>query len=276
MSASGWGRRVKIALLPLAMTFGMGLLQGTESVWERNALSERGQNGVPHALADLPIGQEVWQRVGSASSGHGERRAAVLRPRERREDGRASRLLAIRSGESLLASAGTRNVEGQRVSLSICPGAEVGAYAVEEQVSRGLAVVSVNEGGEWDSSAGVIKWGPWFDAADRELRYEVSGPEGVYAVSGLGSFDGVSVETEGDRVIDFIGGTRDVRVRLMFDGTLPRLFIESEILPTSFIVEASIDLENWVEIARGTENSRRLELSPIEGEQSHRFFRVRY
>jgi hypothetical protein len=82
------------------------------------------------------------------------------------------------------------------VTLQITPGTDVLAYGVEESVPIGWAVTNLTDGGVFDSTGGVIKWGVFLGAATRTLTYEVTPPSdatNVVTFTGRASFDGASV-----------------------------------------------------------------------------------
>jgi len=84
------------------------------------------------------------------------------------------------------------------VSLAASPAATVSVYAVEETLPAGLTPANISNDGSWDSANRKVKWGPFFDHTARTLTYEVTGPDGAYALAGVGSFDGSSATTTGD------------------------------------------------------------------------------
>ncbi|MEI6125876.1 MAG: chitobiase/beta-hexosaminidase C-terminal domain-containing protein [Pseudomonadota bacterium] len=84
-----------------------------------------------------------------------------------------------------------------QVSLEVKPAAGVSTYAVEEVLGSGLQPKNINEGGHWDEYNRAIKWGPFDDAVQRTLTYELAGLQGNYTVSGRASADGRSEAISG-------------------------------------------------------------------------------
>jgi hypothetical protein len=91
------------------------------------------------------------------------------------------------------------------VSLSITPNAGVSAYAVEDTLPAGLTPQNVGQSGTWDAVSRRVKWGPFFDSTPRTFTYEISGPGGLYMLTGPGSFDGTFILTRGDSAATIAG-----------------------------------------------------------------------
>jgi hypothetical protein len=76
-------------------------------------------------------------------------------------------------------------------------------YAVEDVPPAGWRVLSVGDGGSYDASLKKVKWGPFFDRLSRELTYTVV-PDRIergMRFQGVGSYDGLIVSVEGQRVV---------------------------------------------------------------------------
>jgi formylglycine-generating enzyme len=74
-------------------------------------------------------------------------------------------------------------------------------WAVEERPPPGCTPIEISEGGLWDPTRGVIRWGPFYDNEPRLLSYEAPateelGPGNIFA--GQASADGVSAEIAGE------------------------------------------------------------------------------
>jgi hypothetical protein len=81
------------------------------------------------------------------------------------------------------------------VTNRISPEAQVSAYALEDQVPAGWAVTQITDNGIYDSANHKVKWGPFFDAAERILAYQLtpaSNAVGQAVLASVGSFDGRS------------------------------------------------------------------------------------
>jgi hypothetical protein len=113
---------------------------------------------------------------------------------------------------TVVRTIGAQGTESPDVSLAASPAMGTSAYAVEDTLEAGLTAVNISAGGAWDSANHKVKWGPFFDDSARTLTYEVTGPDGTYAVTGVGSFDGVSVPTTGDSSLTIEPCEREVRV----------------------------------------------------------------
>jgi len=107
-------------------------------------------------------------------------------------------------GEASPATAGT----GVTVTLTISPTGSTQAWAVEESPPPGWAAFGINEGGQWDARTGKVKWGPFFDAETRVLKYEVIPAQVTRRTPtfrGFASFDGVSVRIGKERQLEEFG-----------------------------------------------------------------------
>ena len=92
----------------------------------------------------------------------------------------------------------------------------VSCYAVEETIPYGLTPSALSGNGFWDPAASMIRWGPYLDGQRRVFSFDVAGATGIYALSGLVSFDGYSTTT-----------TRSVQVNQVPDTTPPTVAITS-------------------------------------------------
>jgi len=84
------------------------------------------------------------------------------------------------------------------VNLTVVPVATVKSYAVEELLPDGVFPADISENGVWDGENRTIKWGVFLDNASRTLFYSLTSDDGVYSISGSGSFDGWNQEISGD------------------------------------------------------------------------------
>jgi hypothetical protein len=70
-------------------------------------------------------------------------------------------------------------------------------------------VSNISDSGQWDSVNLKIKWGPFFDATVRVLKYNATPPAGQTGVKffdGMASFDGNNVGITGDLSIQALAG----------------------------------------------------------------------
>lgn len=78
------------------------------------------------------------------------------------------------------------------------------AHAVEDQPPAGWRVGGISHEGVFDPATGRVKFGPYFDAAARELRYRLEPPADADArglFTGMASADGVDSRIGGDQVL---------------------------------------------------------------------------
>ncbi len=94
-----------------------------------------------------------------------------------------------------------------RMDLSVEPNEGTRAYLVEDRIPEGFVIMDAGEG-LFDSEAGVVRFGPYFDDQERTLSYTVmrlddSSSSGIFRATA--SFDGVEVAENGDRVLQPVG-----------------------------------------------------------------------
>jgi hypothetical protein len=90
------------------------------------------------------------------------------------------------------------------VTLTVTPDGDVQAWALEETVPAGWRVSAVSADGYWDETAGVVRWGPFFDETPQTLRYTLTPPAraaGPQELRGTASFDGVDEIVTGVRTL---------------------------------------------------------------------------
>jgi len=147
---------------------------------------------------------------------------------------------------SVANSIAARATAGGAVSLLVQPEASVSAYAAEETLPAGITPYDIEGDGSWDPVARQVKWGPFFDNAARTLSYTVAGNPGTYALSGVGSFDGASVTTAGDRQIAIPGGNAPSPQLTVMGGSngLFRFLLNGPV-GSNYAVQVSADLVNW-------------------------------
>jgi hypothetical protein len=83
-------------------------------------------------------------------------------------------------------------------------------YLVEETIPEGWTTGLINNGGQFDLVQRKIKWGPFSDRVERELRAELKAPAGAtntVRFAGAGSFDGLAVPITGQLESRAIVGT---------------------------------------------------------------------
>jgi hypothetical protein len=102
-------------------------------------------------------------------------------------------------------SIASRVISGNTVFLTVVPATSVSVYAVEEGVPPGFVVSGITPvGGVFDVGGRKVKWGPFFDNAERVLSYTITPEPGAsknVTLVGTGSFDGVDVAITGQRQV---------------------------------------------------------------------------
>ena len=87
------------------------------------------------------------------------------------------------------------------VRITATPSPNVSCYAVTETLADGLMPYNIGEAGLWNPTNHTIKWGPFLDATPRVLPYSVSGPSGIYELTGQGGVDGEGVVVTGEHTM---------------------------------------------------------------------------
>ncbi len=103
---------------------------------------------------------------------------------------------------------------GSTVGLLARPAPSTTTYAVQDQPPAGWQVANISDGGMLDPVTGQVKFGPFFDNAERDLRYDALPPVcGVYGLCGVFTFigdasaDGLNRTISGDSLITVAGLT---------------------------------------------------------------------
>lgn len=80
-------------------------------------------------------------------------------------------------------------------------------YVYEERVPVFFAVSNITENGAWDSTNGVVRWGPFTDTNSlAALAYTAYGAPGTYQVAGRWSVDGFGGEVSGTLKVPYAPG----------------------------------------------------------------------
>jgi uncharacterized delta-60 repeat protein len=167
-------------------------------------------------------------------------------------------------------------VPGEPLTVTIAthPGGATRAYAVEDAVPTGWPVSAISPGGELDAVNGKVKWGPFLDAAPRDLSYQVvppAGASGVVTFAGTASFDGAGLPVAGPRQI-----SAGSRLRVALDPATGRLVL-SLVGPAGsrYLIETSTDLSGWLPLSEVTASPDGTTL-PLNSrpEEPQRFYRA--
>lgn len=92
-----------------------------------------------------------------------------------------------------------------KVELRAEPPSSARAYAVQDRPPTGWSVTNISNDGFYDPATGKVKFGPFTDATNRTLSYEITPPAnatGRREFAGEGSIDGVSYPIGGDQAIE--------------------------------------------------------------------------
>lgn len=201
----------------------------------------------------LAAGAPLWWTNVPPSSAQGDSLAGV---------GDASRSVAKQelSARKLSESASRvrRVIAGEpalSVTLNAVPAGSISAYVVEEGIPEGWTPSAINENGVFDSATRRIRWGLFFDHTERALSYRLEPAEGLSGtprLSGVGSFDGWNVATEG-------AGTPPPPVseplRLAVANGRLSLELTAAEPGAQYEIQVSNDLQNWTSVATITANS---------------------
>lgn len=163
-----------------------------------------------------------------------------------------------------------------RVTLTVTPGADTRAFAVEESPPAGWLVRFVTASGRYDVRNKLIKWGPFHGPQTQTLTYEVTplGDLSTGGFVGVGSFDGSSVTTRG-RLAVYPPGSGPVASLAVESGPNGAYLTLLGLPGQSYLIEAGAELGVWSPLEPVTTDAQgqaRLELAP--GDEA-RFFRLR-
>jgi hypothetical protein len=165
------------------------------------------------------------------------------------------------------------------ITIDVKPAPGVAAYAVEDQPPAGWVATPLSGDGIYDPLSQKMKWGPFFDDAERTFSYQVTPPAtatGTAKFQGIASFDGENTTIGGQRETAW-GGVE-----------LPKLTLRQNTLTASgfelsfagnpgqyYRLEYSEDLVNWHPldtISNSTENT--FYPVPPVGNRAQSFYRL--
>jgi hypothetical protein len=168
--------------------------------------------------------------------------------------------------------------DSSTINLAVTPSAGTASYAVVEKLPPGWTISDISDDGEADLEAGVIRWGPFFDANPRTLSYGATAPANVASsvtLEGSVSFDGQSQPITGKTLLVASDASTQVSIQnsdISADGSLH--LTVSGAPGQFFTVESSKDLLHWNAV--GTEflqNGSAEVTQPTATE--HLFYRLR-
>ncbi|MFM8470686.1 MAG: Calx-beta domain-containing protein, partial [Limisphaerales bacterium] len=190
---------------------------------------------------------------------------------------------AVMPGEAMADLAGgfQRNKDFV-LTLRVRPSAGVRNYAVEETVPAGWNVKpgSLDQGGAFDGTNRKVKWGPFFDAAERVLTcvLEPGANTAPVVFAGVASFDGVNVGFTGRRAVpraaflpENANAGRNVRVdgfRVVVHGEAGKRY-DIEATATPWIPNS------WASVATNLDGAALVDFTDtLATSSSRRFYRV--
>jgi len=157
------------------------------------------------------------------------------------------------AGSTAVCSMANRYVSGVPilVTVDVNPTTNTLAYAVEEHVPIGWQVTDLNNNGVFFGSAGVIKWGVFFDGISRVFSYRITPPagaSGIVAFNGVASFGGNSISITGSRFLLPPPATAAVLFPLEFPNQFETRIRGSGDVGGTYILERSSNLGDWAAI----------------------------
>jgi hypothetical protein len=231
---------------PSDLTISANEVTAYGAAWRKGALWTAGPNPIP--LDYVTRAGFLWKNGESYTFDPGVERAPLWWVNSPKRAGLVQLapvedLDSISAAVRILPNTATHR-QSLQVRIRVTPQPTVTAYALEERVSGAAVLSEASDFGEVDPANQVIRWGPFFDSAPRELTYLVSpgnsaGPALHFA--GLASFDGTSGPLGGSEVLPL--SVRIAGVAIGGRGEL--LFSLGSADGQSYAVELSTDLENW-------------------------------
>lgn len=168
------------------------------------------------------------------------------------------------------------------VTLRLLPATGVKAQVVEFTVGAGVTVTNISDAGVFDPAAGVIRWGPFYDDANRRLTVSISGASPRH-FGGVASFDGydTGVRVTGALPADERGhGPRIASIETRTDGAVQVLVIDDEdaaigSATVRHSLEVSNDLRTWRRVVDADADSNgAVHVDPDAIEDAFRYYRV--
>lgn len=167
------------------------------------------------------------------------------------------------------------------VTLRVLPATGVLAHLVEFAVGSEVTVTNISDGGVFDSQAGVIRWGPFYDDANRRLAVTVTGAS-PRALGGVASFDGYDTGIRVTRSLpagEDVEGPRITSIETRTDGAVQLLVVEggsaAGAAHARHALEVSNDLRVWRRVGESDSDAgETVHVDPDASEDAFRYYRV--
>ncbi len=182
------------------------------------------------------------------------------------------------AGLTSLAGSAVRELPGAlvfnapfTVRVRVRPALGITVYAIEDQVPAGWSAANVSDGGVFDAVRGSVRFGPYFDAKERDLTYDVSPITTVHGAArfdGVVSFDGASAVISGEHhaMLSIPGGL----FRRVADGQFElKLAGPPE---ARYAIRVSPNLRDWSTLTTVTDNDGRLIFTDPDATGTERFY----
>ena len=162
------------------------------------------------------------------------------------------------------------------VTLRSLPATGVLSHVIELSIGTGNTATHISDDGVLDESAGIIRWGPFHDDANRRITATL-GKTSLRNLGGIASFDGYDTRIRIATAASSGRGPRIGSIESRNDGSIQLLVVDdSGALNTGGrAIEASSDLIHWRRIQQtsaGEDSSALLDSDAVE--ESVRYYRV--
>ena len=135
------------------------------------------------------------------------------------------------------------------ITLLVTPADSIYVHAIEDELPAGWTVLTISHGGNYDEANRKVKWGPFFDAGQRDLTYDVLAPanttNGFFAFIAQASFDGVNLSSAVTRSVHL---TSEDRAPLFTAARLDALGPSFTLCggpARTYVIEVSTNLTTW-------------------------------
>jgi len=163
--------------------------------------------------------------------------------------------------------------EPVRMSVKVSPDPRVAAYAVEDRLPEGWAPAKISDNGEFDPVNRMVKWGPFYDAAGRNLSYEAVPPataRGGCRFEGTASFDGCNAPIGGGRQMQ--ASCRMGKLQRCANGEFEMSVVGADGQPCA--IEVSENLVDWKPLATVTNIGGLVRFADPDASVPQRFYRI--